>query len=97
RTLPASPTRRSSDLTRRKPSTVRDAQTSLAPFSGPRYAGGVRTPGRPRARRVMIEQEALNDVPHPDGAEPRVVALEERVRQLEQDRKSTRLNSSHLV
>jgi len=33
----------------------------------------------------MIEQEAaLNDVPHPGGADPRVAALEERVRQLEQ-------------
>jgi hypothetical protein len=32
----------------------------------------------------MIEQEALGDIPIPDGADPRVAALEERVRQLEQ-------------
>jgi hypothetical protein len=32
----------------------------------------------------MIEQAEVGDSPHPDGAEPRVAALEERVRQLEQ-------------
>jgi hypothetical protein len=32
----------------------------------------------------MTEQPALGDIPIPDGADPRVAALEERVRQLEQ-------------
>jgi hypothetical protein len=32
----------------------------------------------------MIDQAAPSDIPHSDGAEPRVAALEERVRQLEQ-------------